>query len=371
MDSVEAVIIGAGVVGLACARALARAGKETIILEQHANFGSEISSRNSEVIHAGIYYPKESLKANLCIEGRKLIYHFCEEYHIPFKKCGKLIVATKDDQIDRLSHIKHHAEINGVLDLRDLSIAEIKDIEPSLSCISALLSPSTGIISSHDYMLALLGDAENHGASLALKSDFVSAEYCHDYFILKIGYENQVKVRTKILINSAGLSAPQMARNISGLAGKFIPECYFAKGNYFSLSYKSPFKHLVYPVPEQGGLGVHLTLDLAGQARFGPDVEWVNEINYDIDPNRAEKFYTAIRTYWPELEDNSLQPAYSGIRPKIVGPGNVDADFVIQGPSVHGLNGLINLFGIESPGLTSSLAIAQYVINILNESYSC
>jgi L-2-hydroxyglutarate oxidase LhgO len=365
MDSVEAIVVGAGVVGLACARALARAGKETIILERNDSFGAEISARNSEVIHAGIYYPRNSLKAVLCIKGRQLLYKFCEQYHIEHKRCGKLIVATSENQINKLSQIKEHAIQNGVTDLRVLSPSEVRNLEPALKCVSALYSPSTGIINSHDYMRALLGDAEDCGASIALKSELLSAEYCGDHFIVNIGGVEETKLRSSLLINAGGLSATKIADNITGLSSNFIPKSYLAKGNYFSLSRKAPFSHLVYPVPEPGGLGVHLTLDLGGQARFGPDVEWVTEIDYEVDPSRAEKFYDAIRSYWPSLEDKALQPAYSGIRPKVVGPGEGDADFIIQDDSVHGLYGLVNLFGIESPGLTSSLAIAQSVLKSL------
>ena len=365
MESVEAIVIGAGVIGLACARALARAGHETIILERHAHFGSEISARNSEVVHAGIYYPQGSLKANLCVAGRKLLYAFCEDYNIPYKNCGKLIVANSSQQGEKLASINLRAKNNGVTDLRHLTATEAQKIEPALNCVSALLSPSTGIISSHDYMLALLGDAELHGASLALKTDFISAEIKNGYIEVCAGIAPTTKLKTKILINASGLSAPKVAHKIRGLAQEHIPPSYLAKGNYFSLSNKAPFSHLIYPVPEPGGLGVHLTLDLAGQARFGPDVEWVNEINYDVEPSRSERFYAAIRAYWPELKDDALQPAYAGIRPKIAGPGEADADFIIQDQKVHGISGLINLFGIESPGLTSSLAIADAVIKSL------
>ena len=368
MESVEAVVIGAGVIGLACARALARAGKETIIIERHSRFGSETSARNSEVIHAGIYYPKNSLKAKLCVRGRELLYEFCRNYNIPHKNCGKLIVATTAQQENSIVDIMERAKKNNVADLQYLSASEIQKLEPALNCRSALLSPSTGILSSHDYMLALLGDAQNDGASVAFNTDFLSAAIKGDYIEVSAGKQQTTKLQTKILINAAGLSAPNAAHQIEGLGLEFIPQCYFAKGSYYSLSSKAPFTHLIYPVPVAGGLGVHLTLDLAGQARFGPDVEWVRDINYDVDPARAESFYAAIRTYWPDLKDHALQPAYSGIRPKIVGPGEKDADFLIQGPDMHGIPGLINLFGIESPGLTSSLAIAEHVLEKLNIS---
>jgi L-2-hydroxyglutarate oxidase LhgO len=360
-ERVEAVVIGAGVVGLACARALARAGKEVIILERHTAIGTETSARNSEVIHAGIYYPAGSLKAKLCVAGRAALYAFCEQYGVTHRRCGKLIVATSAEQHAKLASIKQRAAANGVDTLRELNQSEALALEPELHCYSALLSPDTGIIDSHGYMLALLGDAEQHGAMLALQSTVRSAHLVGDGITLVTGGESALTLRAEIVVNSAGLSAPAVANLMEGFPSSLIPKPYLAKGNYFSLSGKSPFSRLIYPVPEPGGLGVHLTLDLGGQARFGPDVEWVDEIDYQVAPERCARFYGAIRQYWPGLSDAALQPAYSGIRPKIVGPGEPDADFMIQGPATHGVRGLVNLFGIESPGLTSSLAIADQV----------
>lgn len=360
-ERVDAVVIGAGVVGLACARALALAGKETIILERHQAFGTETSARNSEVIHAGIYYPAGSLKASLCVAGRKQLYDYCEQYGVAHSRCGKLIVATSAEQDAKLAEIQRRAVANGVADLCFLTAAEALALEPELHCTSALLSPSTGIVDSHGLMLALLGDAERHGAVLAVQSPFVSAAVRDDGIEIVAGGESSTTLVTDIVINSAGLSAPAVAGLIDGLPQTLVPRPYLAKGNYFSLAERSPFSHLIYPVPEAGGLGVHLTLDLGGQARFGPDVEWINEIDYHVAPERCQRFYGAIRTYWPRLSDDSLQPAYSGIRPKIAGPNEIDADFLIQGPAAHGIPGLVNLFGIESPGLTSCLSIAVAV----------
>ena len=364
-EHVDALVVGAGVIGLACARTLARAGKEVIILEQHNTFGTETSARNSEVIHAGIYYPAGSLKASLCVEGKKQLYDFCRQHGVAHRRCGKLIVATSAAQDAKLAAIQKRAEANGVNDLCLLTAAEAKALEPQLHCTSALLSPSTGIVDSHALMLALLGDAEQHGAVLALETPVISASVCGNSIEVVTGGESSTKLRANVLINSAGLAAPLVAKRISGFPQACIPQAYFAKGNYFSFIGKSPFSRLIYPVPEPGGLGVHLTLDLSGQARFGPDVEWIDEIDYEVNAKRSERFYDAIRQYWPELSDEALQPAYAGIRPKIAGPNAPAADFVIQGPAVHGIPGLVNLFGIESPGLTACLAIGERVCGVL------
>ena len=368
IERVAAVVIGAGVVGLACARALARAGKEVIVLEQHSAFGTETSARNSEVIHAGIYYPAGSLKARFCVVGKKQLYDFCAQYGVAHRRCGKLIVATSAEQEAKLAVIKRRAEANGVNDLCFLTADEAMALEPELHCTSALLSPSTGIVDSHGLMLALLGDTERHGAVLALQSPLVSASVSDDGIEITTGGESSATLLADIVINSAGLSAPAVAGLIDGFPHALVPRPYLAKGSYFSLAGTSPFSRLIYPVPETGGLGVHLTLDLGGQARFGPDVEWTDKIDYIVDAERCLHFYREIRKYWPRLNDGALQPAYSGIRPKIAGPHEFDADFMIQGPAVHGIPGLVNLFGIESPGLTSCLSIGEAVCNSLGLS---
>jgi len=362
MDRVECIVIGAGVIGLAVARALALAGREVVILEAEDAIGTHTSSRNSEVIHAGIYYPKGSLKARACVEGRKRLYSYCEEHGVPFRRCGKLIVATQEEQVPELKAIREKACQNGVADVVEIPAAEAMRMEPALRCVAALHSPSTGIIDSHALMLAYLGDAEAAGAMLGLKSPLSRAVFTGKDFELQVG---ETSLRTEMLVNSAGLRAPSVARRIEGFPAAKIPLELYAKGNYYSLAGRPPFSRLVYPVPEPGGLGVHVTLDLAGQARFGPDVEWVEDIDYQVDPHRADRFYAAIRRYWPGLPDGALAPGYAGIRPKISAPGAPAADFLIQGPAGHGLAGLVNLFGIESPGLTASLALADDVAALL------
>jgi len=362
MESIDTVVIGAGVVGLAVAHAMAHRGHETLILEAADRFGSETSSRNSEVIHAGIYYPRGSLKARLCVQGRDLLYEFCARFGVPHRRCGKLIVATSEAQLAELHKIRAAAAGNGV-ELALISGPEARRLEPQLACVGALHSPLTGIIDSHEYMLTLLGQAEARGAALALHSRVTHIRNAGDRFLIGVAGEPDV-LSARYLINSAGLDAPLLARAIEGLSPEHVPTPYLAKGCYFGLTGRSPFERLVYPVPEPGGLGVHLTLDLAGRARFGPDVEWVNERNYDVAPHRADKFYAAIRAYWPALPDGALHPAYAGLRPKISGPKDAAADFRIDGPQQHGVAGLVNLFGIESPGLTASLAIAGHVADL-------
>ena len=361
MDKVECVVIGAGVIGLAVARRLAQAGREVIILEAAEGIGTVTSSRNSEVIHAGIYYPAGSLMARMCVSGKRALYEYCADHGIPHRNCGKLIVATTPKETLRLQSIRAHAEANGVLDLQTLSGDAARALEPALNCDAALLSPSTGIVDSHAFMLALRGDAEAAGAACAFHTPLLHARAAADRIELDAGGSAPISLECRLLINAAGLAAPAVARSIDGMPIDLIPPAYLAKGNYFSCSARAPFSHLIYPVPEPGGLGVHLTLDMAGQARFGPDVEWVDAIDYAVDPARAERFYPAIRRYWPTLPDGALMPSYSGMRPKIVPPAVAVQDFLIQGPQDHGVTGLINLFGIESPGLTSSLAIANYV----------
>ena len=361
MDKVECVVIGAGVIGLAIARRLALAGREVIVLEAAEGIGTVTSSRNSEVIHAGIYYPAGSLMARMCVRGKRALYEYCGEHGIPHRNCGKLIVATTPNETAKLQSIRAHAEANGVADLQTLDGAAARALEPALNCDAALLSPSTGIIDSHAYMLALRGEAEDAGAAFAFHTPLLGARAHEGRIELDAGGNTPMSLECRLLINAAGLGASAVARSINGMPIDLIPPAYLAKGNYFSCSARAPFSHLIYPVPEPGGLGVHLTLDMAGQARFGPDVEWVDTIDYAVDPARAERFYPAIRRYWPTLPDGALMPSYSGMRPKIVPPAVAVQDFLIQGPDDHGIGGLINLFGIESPGLTSSLAIADYV----------
>jgi D-amino-acid oxidase len=365
METIDCVVIGAGVVGLACARSLAEAGREVMVLERENAFGTGISARNSGVIHAGLYYPSGSLKARLCVDGREALYAYCAERGIAHARCGKLVVATRPEQTAALLTIRSRAEANGVHDLALLDRAQIRELEPALDAHAALLSPSTGIVDSHDLMLALLGDAERHGAFLALANPVLDGRIDGDGIVLRVGGEQAVEIRARSVINAAGLDAVALGRRLHrGTAGN-MPQAWFARGVYFTLGGKAPFSRLIYPIPEPGGLGIHLTLDLGGQARFGPDVEWIAAPDYHVDPARAERFCAAIRTWWPQLEDGRLTPDYAGVRPKIAGPGMPDADFRIDGPAQHGTPGLIHLFGIESPGLTAALAIGRHVAAML------
>lgn len=364
MEEVDCIVAGAGVVGLAVARALALAGREVIVLEAAEGIGTETSSRNSEVIHAGIYYPANSLMARFCVAGRRALYRFCAEHGVPHRNCGKLIVATNAEEDAMLAGIQRRAEANGVENMRVLSAAEAIALEPNLQCTSALHSPVTGIIDSHAYMLALQGDAENAGAVCVFLSPVTGARVADRWVEVFVGGSEPMNLRCRLLVNAAGLHAPHLAGRIKGMPADRVPNAYYAKGNYFTLSGRSPFSRLIYPVPVPGGLGVHLTIDLGGQARFGPDVEWVDSLDYTVDPMRADSFYAAVRKYWPALKDGALQPGYSGIRPKIVPQGKPGQDFVVQGPQTHGVAGLINLFGIESPGLTASLALAEHVLEV-------
>jgi len=364
VDKVDGVVIGAGVVGLAVARALAAASpfgaREWMVLEAADAIGTGTSSRNSEVIHAGIYYPQGSLKAKLCVQGRQQLYAYLQANGIAHKRCGKLIVATQESQVATLQSIKTKALANGVDDLVFLDAAQAQNFEPALSCVAALHSPSTGIIDSHAYMLSLQGDFENAGGLVAFHANVESAECTPEGIVLQMA--DGTELMTQTLVNAAGLTAPWLAAKFKGLAKQHVPTAYFAKGNYFTLSGKSPFSRLIYPVPEAAGLGVHLTLDLGGQAKFGPDVQWVDRPDdLVVSMEHEEAFYQEVRKYWPALPDNSLQPGYAGMRPKISAPDEVAADFCIQGPAHHGVKGLVNLFGIESPGLTSSLAIGDEV----------
>ncbi len=364
MEQLDCVVAGAGVVGLAVARALALAGREVVVLDAAEGIGTETSSRNSEVIHAGIYYPAGSLMARFCVAGRRALYAYCREKGVPHRNCGKLIVATNADEDSRLADIRRRAAINGVDDMRILTRAEAQALEPNLTCTSALLSPSTGIVDSHGFMVALQGDAENAGAAMVFHSPVLRGRAVPGGVEIDVGGDDPITLRCRLLVNSAGLHAPALAARIEGMPPDRIPTAYYAKGNYFTLSGRSPFSRLIYPVPVPGGLGVHLTIDLGGQARFGPDVEWIDAIDYTVDPHRADGFYAAVRRYWPALKDGALQPGYAGIRPKIVPKGAPGQDFVVQGPQTHGLPGLINLFGIESPGLTASLALAEHVLEV-------
>ncbi|MBO1079734.1 NAD(P)/FAD-dependent oxidoreductase [Roseomonas haemaphysalidis] len=363
MEQVDCVVVGAGVVGLAAARALALSGREVLVLEAAEGIGTETSSRNSEVIHAGIYYPKGSLMARSCVAGRQRLYAYCEERGIPHRRCGKLIVATNEAEAGQLASIRARAAANGVDDLREITAAEAREMEPAVACTAALHSPSTGIVDSHAFMLSLQGDAENAGAAFVFHAPVLSGRLLPDGGAeLSVGGAEPMELRCTLLVNAAGLHAPALARRLAGLPEAMVPPAFYAKGNYFVLSGRSPFSRLIYPVPVPGGLGTHLTLDLGGQAKFGPDVEWVDHVNYDVDPARGEGFYAAIRRYWPDLPNGALQPGYCGIRPKTVGPGQPGQDFMVQGPRDHGQPGLINLFGIESPGLTASLALGEVVL---------
>jgi L-2-hydroxyglutarate oxidase LhgO len=359
----EAVVIGAGAVGLAIARQLAQSGIETLVLEKNDHIGMETSARNSEVIHAGIYYPKGSLKARLCLQGKRLLYDFCAAHGVPHKQLGKLIVGHAGQE-SQLAAIAKAAADNGVEDLAPLSARQIAAREPEVSVDAALFSPSTGIIDSHQYMLALLGDRTlvrgSHVTAIARSGDGWSLRVLSD--------GEDIALQARLVVNAAGLWAQTVASRIEGLAD--IPPLVLAKGNYAGLSVKSPFRHLVYPVPEPGGLGVHVTLDMGGRARFGPDVEWLasndpSDIDYTVSPGIAAKFTPVIASYWRGVKADMLAPDYAGVRPKLSGPGQANADFRIDGPQAHGLPGLVNLFGIESPGLTASLAIAEHVAELL------
>jgi L-2-hydroxyglutarate oxidase LhgO len=362
MERVECVVVGAGVVGLALARRLALEGREVLVLEAEDRVGTGISSRNSEVIHAGIYYPAGSLKARLCVAGNRALYAFCEAHQVDHRRCGKLIVATDDSQVEALRQLRARAQVNGV-DLQWLEPEEARGLEPHLSCTAALLSPTTGIVDSHGLMRALRIEAEAHGATVVLKSPVRRGRAVPGGLELEVGGEDPMTLQAARVYNAAGLGAIPLAHAFEGARPESLPPLprAFAKGNYFSLAGAAPFARLVYPVPPQGALGVHLTLDLAGQARFGPDVEWIDHEEYGVDPHRADGFYAEVRKYWPGLPDGSLQPAYAGIRPKLHGPGEAMPDFLIQREDAHGLPGLVNLLGIESPGLTACLALAEEV----------
>ena len=367
-DKIDCVVIGAGVVGLAVARAVALspafAGREVMVLEGTNAIGTGTSSRNSEVIHAGIYYPQGSLKAQLCVQGKTMLYAYCEERGIGFKRCGKLLVAINEAQVAQLQGIIAKAAANGVNDLVLLTREEAQGMEPALFCVAAVHSPSTGIIDSHALMLSLQGDVENAGGMVVFNTavSHMAIGLSGIHIVMQDGTE----LDAGSVINCAGLHAPSLARKIEGLDARHVPPEFYCKGNYFTLAGRSPFSRLIYPVPEAAGLGVHLTLDLGGQAKFGPDVQWVESSDdLVVDPARGDAFYAEIRKYWSALQDGSLVTGYAGIRPKINSQHEAAKDFVIQGEGVHGIKGLVNLFGIESPGLTSSLAIGQHVADLL------
>ncbi|KAL2335168.1 hypothetical protein Fmac_016381 [Flemingia macrophylla] len=385
-ERVECVVIGAGVVGIAIARALALKGREVLVVESAPTFGTGTSSRNSEVIHAGIYYPRNSFKAVFCIRGREMLYEYCSKHDIPHKQIGKLIVATRTSEIPKLNEILNCGIQNGVDGLKMVDGVEAMKMEPELQCVKAILSPLTGIVDSHSLMLSLVGEAENHGTTFTYNSTIIGGHLEGNEICLHVTETEQLKewkgtsilhpellLIPKLVMNSAGLSAPALAKRFTGLKSEVVPCAYFARGCYFALSYAkaSPFSRLIYPIPEDGGIGVHVTLDLNGQVKFGPNVEWIdtvddissfqNKLDYSVNANLAERFYPEVRKYYPNLKEGSLEPGYSGIRPKLSGPSQKPVDFVIQGEDIHGVPGLVNLFGIESPGLTSSMAIAEFI----------
>lgn len=363
-DAVDCLVIGAGVVGLAIAARLARDGREVIVLDAERRIGAGTSSRNSEVIHAGLYYQPGSLKARLCLAGRQQLYSYCDARGIPYRRCGKLIVATTDAERAALDRIEANATACGVDEFARWSKAEVAAAEPALTCVEALHSPSTGIVDSHQLMLALQGDIEANDGMIALGAPVLRGRCDATGVTLQVGGAEPTRVTAEWTINSAGLQAQAVAAALSGFPQGAIPKLHLAKGNYFALPGAAPASRLVYPVPAGGGLGIHLTLDLAGQARFGPDVEWIEAVAYDVDALRSAGFYESIRRYWPGLRDGGLVPAYAGVRPKLAPPGHPPADFMIQGPADHGRPGLINLFGIESPGLTASLALGDEVASL-------
>lgn len=364
MDQVETVVIGAGVIGLAVARVLAQTGREVLVLEAADRFGSGVSARNSEVIHAGIYYPKNSLKARFCVQGKAQLYDYCASRNVGYRRCGKLVVATSNDELAQLDEIAAKARANGVADIQKLNATEAQAMEPELSCVGALWSSSTGIVDAHGLMLSLLGEAEEAGAMLALNAPVLSIGVAGG-FAVDVGGEAPMSLMAKEVVNAAGLNAPALARSF--MRPPHAPEMWMARGCYFKLMGRAPFDRLIYPVPTPGGLGVHLTLDLGGQVRFGPDVEWIGEEDYTVDPARGDAFYAAVRRYWPGLADGSLSADYAGIRPKLSPPGAFAADFAISGPAEHGVSGYVGLYGVESPGLTSCLAIADFVAARISE----
>jgi len=363
MERVECVVIGAGVVGLAVARALAARGREVVVLEAEDRIGTGVSSRSSEVVHAGLYHPPGSLKARLCVAGRRALYAYCRARGVAHRRCGKLVVATDPGQVEALRAVQARAEANGVEGLAWLDGGEARRLEPRLACVAALHSPETGIVDSHGLMRALRAEAEEAGAFVVLRSPVVGGRATAAGLEVRVGGAEPATFLAARVFNAAGLGAQAVADAIEGIRPGAVPPRRLAKGSYYGLAGPAPFARLVYPVPVHGGLGVHLTLDLGGQARFGPDVEWVEREDYRVDPARAEAFYAEVRRYWPGLPDGALQPAYAGIRPKLHGPGEPAPDFLVQREDAHGVPGLVNLLGIESPGLTACLALAEEAIS--------
>ncbi len=367
MERIDCVVIGAGVVGLAVARRLALAGREVIVVEKADGIGTETSSRNSEVIHAGLYYPTYSLKATLCVQGKQMLYRYCDDHGVNFQRLGKIVVATDEPEIAALEKYYRQSHVNGVTDVRSLSLAEVRDMEPAVRCVAALHSPSTGIIDSHGLMLAYQADLENCGGVVVFNSPVIGGRVTGDGIELNVGGAEPMTIGCNTVINSAGLYAQDIAHTIAGIPAATVPPIYYAIGHYVTTTGRSAFSRLVYPVPVAGSLGLHVALDLSGQMRFGPDIAWIDRIDYTYDETRIPKFYESIRRYYPDLKDGVLQPGYTGIRPKLHAAGTPTPDFVIQGPHDHGIAGLINLYGIESPGLTSSMAIADHVHQLLEQ----
>lgn len=366
-DAVECVVVGAGVVGLACAAELARRGREVVVLEQHRQIGTETSSRNSEVIHAGIYYPKGSLKATLCVAGKALLYAHCEQHHVPFRRCGKIIVATEAGQLETLRGYQRSAKANGLAPLRWLTASQVRSLEPEVACVGGVYSETTGIIDSHAYMDSLVAMLESASGVIAFDTRLEAGAINGRGLRL---VTDSIELEAKIVINAAGLHAPGVARRLPH-GNVRLPLARYAKGHYYTLSGRSPFERLVYPVANAGGLGVHVTIDLGGQAKFGPDVSWIDSIDYTFDDSRRAAFIDAIRRYYPGIDPARLTPGYTGIRPKIVDSSGAAADFLILGPREHGVAGIVHLLGIESPGLTASLAIANAVADSVAVDRMC
>lgn len=364
-ERIDVAVIGAGVVGLSVARALSLAGREVVVLEAGTSIGQHASSRNSEVIHAGIYYPTGSLKARWCVRGRALLYAYCAARGIAHRRIGKLLVATCEQEVPALRELAARARANGVTDLQWLDAAACARLEPAVRAVAGLFSPSTGIVDSHGLLAALRADAEQAGAALAFRTEVIAGRVDTRGITLECAGETPVMLRCRAVVNAAGLFAPALARSIEGAALPRLPEPHYAKGHYFVLAGRAPFSHLVYPMPSRHGLGVHVTLDLAGQVRFGPDVSWVDGVDYAFDEGRKPAFVACIRHYYPDLDPDRLQPGYTGIRAKIAPASAGPQDFLVQGPRAHGVPGLVHLFGIESPGLTSALALAEAVVDIL------